>query len=143
MARNGNGHPAAPAFVRFTCDLSREDHAKFKSKCALCGSTMSAEVGALIARELSDPDRMLSEALHIYVSADLKREFEEYASKRRVSLGVVLMEAVAALERRSEGPQTQAGFASPPIGNGHRKRGRPLKPEPEFPRGISKDAPRL
>jgi hypothetical protein len=143
MAKNGNGHPAASGYVRFTLDIAVEDHCRFKSMCALHRTTMSAEVGALIAAELADPDRLLSEALHIRVSSELKQELLELASKRRVSLAVVLMEAVAALERRSEGQETQAGFASPPIGNGHRKRGRPLKPEPEFPRGISKDAPRL
>jgi predicted transcriptional regulator len=101
---------------------------------------MSAEVGALIAAELEDPDRLLSEALYVRVSPELKQELVEYAGKRRVSLAVVLMEAVAQLERRSEGQETQVGLASPAMGNGHRKRGRPAKPGPEFPLGISNES---
>src|SRR5262244_1302127 len=95
-------HPPASTHTRFTTDIDAEVHAKFKAICALNRTSMSHEINAIIAAQLADPDRLLSEALYVRVSPELKRELLEYATKRRVSLGTVLMEAVAQMERRQE-----------------------------------------
>jgi hypothetical protein len=83
-------------------DIRAEDHARFKSLCALHRTTMSAEINAIIAAQLADPDALLTEALYVRCSPDLKREILECAGARRVSVGVLLMQAVALLERQSE-----------------------------------------
>jgi hypothetical protein len=67
---------------------------------------MSSEINMIIAAELADPDRFkarrLSEALYIRVSPELNWELMKYVAKRRVGVGTVVMEAMAALERRGE-----------------------------------------
>jgi hypothetical protein len=103
-------------------DIDEEAHARFKALCALHRTTMSAEINAMIAAQLADPDRLLTEALYVRVSPELKQEFEERAQRRRVGLGTLLMEAVAALVRGSESPE--GGEREQPIVpsvNGRRK----------------------
>jgi hypothetical protein len=69
---------------------------------------------------LADPDRLLSEALYVQVSPELKRELVNYAVERRVSLGTLLMEAMASWQRRPEPIE-------PANGNGYRGSYRPRK----------------
>jgi hypothetical protein len=49
-------------------DIAAEAHAKFKALCALHRTTMSAEINSVIAAQLADPDRLLSEALSVRIA---------------------------------------------------------------------------
>jgi hypothetical protein len=95
-------HPPVSGYTRFCFDIAAEDHARFKAICALHQTTMSHEVNCLIAAQLADPDRLLSEALYVRVSLELKQELLDYAVQRRVGLGTLLMEAMAWWQRQQE-----------------------------------------
>jgi hypothetical protein len=117
---SSNSHAAPSGYKRLTLDISAEDHARFKSICALHQTTMGAEITAMIGAQLADPDALLSEALYIRVSPQLKRELLDYARERRVSLTDLLIEAFGllqpgALHYHARGdPGNPAGAAGPP-----------------------------
>jgi hypothetical protein len=97
-------------------DLVAEDLARFRVLCRERGTDVAAEIRAMIAAELADPDQLLSEALYVRVSPELKRQILEYVKKRHVTLGTVLMEAVAELERRREKPEVRGNRHRGPVG---------------------------
>jgi hypothetical protein len=54
--------------TRFTLDVARDVHNRFKSICARHGTTMSYEINALIAQQLADHHSLLSATLYVRVS---------------------------------------------------------------------------
>jgi hypothetical protein len=97
-----NSHPAPSGYKRLTIEIRAEDHARFKSICALHGTTMGHEINTMIAAQLADPDALLSEALYVRVSPQLKQELIGYAKERHVNLTDLLIESFGLLQRQHE-----------------------------------------
>jgi predicted HicB family RNase H-like nuclease len=97
-----NSHPAPSGYKRLTLEIPAADHARFKSICALRGTTMGREISAAIAAQLEERDPRLSETLYVRVSPQMRRELADYAKERRVSLSDPLTEAFGLLQRKHE-----------------------------------------
>jgi hypothetical protein len=95
-----------PGFRRLTLDVPIEDHAGFKSACALRGTTLRAEICGFIRAAVAEPDLLLSEALFLETSPEFKAELLDYAAARHCSLAELLLEAFAQLRRRE--PEIEA-----------------------------------
>jgi hypothetical protein len=63
---------------------------------------MGHQINAMIGAQLADPDRLLSEALYVRISPELKQELIGYAKERHVSLTDLLIEAFGLLQRQYE-----------------------------------------
>ena len=63
--KNGRSRPPASGFRRITFDVPTEDAARFKAVCALNQTSMAAEIQILIAAEIAEPERLLSQRLHL------------------------------------------------------------------------------
>jgi hypothetical protein len=63
--KTGRSRPPASGFRRITFDVPTEDAARFKAVCALNQTSMAAEIQILIAAEIAEPDRLLSERLRL------------------------------------------------------------------------------
>jgi hypothetical protein len=99
-ARKQSKDLCRPGFRRFTLDVPLEDHAKFKSACALHGTTLHAEICGFIRAAVAAPDLLLSETLFLEISPEFKTELLNYAAARRSSLGELLLDAFAQLQRQ-------------------------------------------
>ena len=95
-----------PGFRRLTVDVPAGDHAKFKSACALRGTTLHAEICGFIRAAIAAPYRLLSEALFLEISPEFKAELLDYAAARNCSLADLLLEAFAQLQRQE--PEIEA-----------------------------------
>jgi hypothetical protein len=63
--KNGRSRPATSGFRRITFDVPTEDAARFKAVCALNQTSMAAEIQILIAAEIAEPERLLSQRLRL------------------------------------------------------------------------------
>ena len=63
--KNGKSRPPASGFKRITFDVPAEDAARFKAVCALNQISMAAEIQVLIAAEIAEPERLLSQRLRL------------------------------------------------------------------------------
>jgi hypothetical protein len=63
---------------------------------------MGHQISTMIAAQLADPDRLLSEALYVRISPQLKQELTDYAKERHLSLTDLLIEAFGLLQREHQ-----------------------------------------
>lgn len=96
-----------PGSRRLTIDIPAADHAKFKSACAAHSTTMHAEIMSFVHAAIAAPDRLLSEALFLEISPELKVELLNHAAARRTSLADLLLDAFALLRRKE--PEREIG----------------------------------